>query len=48
MRLNEDILQNSSHMFAVSLKEVPILVLGLIFIEITRNYDTENHTENLE
>ena len=36
MRLNEGSIQISSQMLAKSLKEVPILVLGLIFIEITR------------
>ena len=35
MRLNEGSIQISSQMLAKSLKEVPILVLGLIFIEIT-------------
>ena len=36
MRLNEGSIQISSQMLAKSLQEVPILVLGLIFIEITR------------
>ena len=36
MRLNEGSIQISSQMLAKSLLEVPILVLGLIFIEITR------------
>ena len=36
MRLNEGSIQISSQMLAKSLWEVPILVLGLIFIEITR------------
>ena len=36
MRLNEGSIQISSQMLAKSLYEVPILVLGLIFIEITR------------
>ena len=36
MRLNEGSIQNSSQMLAKSLLEVPILVLGLIFIEIHR------------
>ena len=36
MRLNEESTQISSQMLAKSLKEVPILVLRLIFIEITR------------
>ena len=36
MRLNESRIQISSQMLAKSLLEVPIFVLGLIFIEITR------------
>ena len=36
MRLNEGSIQISSQMVAKSLLEVPVLVLGLIFIEITR------------
>ena len=36
MRLNEENIQIKSQMLTKSLKEVPILVLGLIFIEITR------------
>ena len=36
MMLNEGCIQISSQMLAKSLEEVPILVLGLIFIEITR------------
>ena len=36
MRLNEGCIQISSQMVAKSLWEVPVLVLGLIFIEITR------------
>ena len=36
MRLNEGCIQISSQMVAKSFKEVPVLVLGLIFIEITR------------
>ena len=35
MRLNEGCIQISSQTLAKSLEEVPILVLGLIFIEIT-------------
>ena len=36
MRLNEGCIQISSQMVAKSLSEVPVLVLGLSFIGITR------------
>ena len=36
MRLNEGSKQISSQIVAKSLKEVPVLMFGLIFIEISR------------
>ena len=37
MRLNDGCIQISSQLVAKCLQEVPVLVLGLIFIEITRD-----------
>ena len=36
MRLNEGCIQISSQIVATSLEEVPVLMFGRIFIEITR------------